>query len=53
VVVKVHVNASGVGSGAPVDQTTWQAVRFRSGRVVFLGWFRSEVEALEAVGLHE
>ena len=53
VVLKVHVSASAAGSGAPVDQTTWQAFRFREGKVVFVGWFRTESEALEAVGLRE
>jgi ketosteroid isomerase-like protein len=53
VVVKVRVNASAAGTGAPVDQTTWQAFRFREGKVVFIGWYRTEPEALEAVGLSE
>jgi hypothetical protein len=51
VVLKLHVNATAAGSGAPVDQATWQAVQVRRGKIVFLGWFRTEAEALEAVGL--
>jgi ketosteroid isomerase-like protein len=53
VVIKVRVKASAAGSGAPVDESTWQVVRFRDGKVVFVGWFRTEVEALEAAGLRE
>jgi ketosteroid isomerase-like protein len=53
VVLKLHVNATAGGSGAPVDQAMWQAVRVRRGKIVYLGWFRTEAEALAAVGLRE
>jgi ketosteroid isomerase-like protein len=53
VVMEVQVDARAVGSGAPVDQTTWQAARIRAGKLVFVGWFRTRAEALEAAGLRE
>ena len=34
VVVRLRVNARAVGSGVPIDQTTWQVVRFNAGRAV-------------------
>jgi hypothetical protein len=50
-VVAVHVTATAAASAAPVDQTVWQAFRFRGG--IFVAWFRTEDEALEAMGLSE
>ena len=52
-VIRLRVQANAVGSGTPVDQTTWQAVRFRDRKVVFVGWFRTQAEALAAAGLAE
>jgi ketosteroid isomerase-like protein len=49
-VVRVHVAASGVGSGVPIDLTDWQAVTVRDGRAASWAFFRTETEALEAVG---
>jgi ketosteroid isomerase-like protein len=52
-VVKVHVRASGVGSGVPSDLTDWQALTVRDGKAARWAFFRTESEALEAVGLAE
>ena len=43
----------GLDSGAPFEESVWQAVRWRHGRVVWWQNFRSEAEALEAAGLEE
>jgi hypothetical protein len=37
------------GSGAPVDQTYWLGARVRAAKIVFLGFFRTEDDALEVV----
>ncbi len=36
-----------------VEQTMWMAARLRDGRLGWWGFFRTEDEALEAVGLSE
>jgi len=53
--VLIHGSASGEGasSGLGVDVDFWQAVEIRHGRVVWLSAFRTEADALEAVGLRE
>jgi ketosteroid isomerase-like protein len=52
-VVKVHAGASGGGSGVPVNLTDWQALTVREGKAAWWAFFRTETEALEAVGLGE
>jgi ketosteroid isomerase-like protein len=37
--------------GGRVDQVVWQAATFRDGKLTWWAFFRSEEEALEAVGL--
>ena len=37
--------------GVALEQTTWQAMTMRHGRALWWAFFRSEREALEAVGL--
>jgi ketosteroid isomerase-like protein len=44
---------TGTLGGVPVAQTMWQAATTRDGRLRWWGFFRSEAEALEAVGLRE
>ena len=39
--------------GVEVHQTIWNVVRFRDGRAIWWEFFRTEEEALEAVGLSE
>jgi ketosteroid isomerase-like protein len=52
-VVKVHARASGVGSGVPIKLTDWQALTVRDGKAAWWAFFRTETEALEAVGRAE
>lgn len=49
VVMGLDVTATGVGSGAPVDQIYWLGARVRADRITFFGFFRTEEDALEAV----
>jgi ketosteroid isomerase-like protein len=51
VVVAFRVTATAARSGATVDQTYWHGVRLRNGKIVYFGFFRSEADALEAVGV--
>jgi ketosteroid isomerase-like protein len=46
-----RIRISGTMSGVPVEQTMWQAVKLRDGKARWWGNFRSEREALDAVGL--
>jgi ketosteroid isomerase-like protein len=48
-----RVRIAGTMSGVPVEQTVWQAVRLRDGKACWWANFRSEREALEAVGRSE
>ena len=49
----IHLRMSGTLGGAPLQQTMWQAVKVREGKVTWWALFRTEREALEAVGLSE
>ena len=53
--VLIHGRASGegAGSGLGVEVDFWQALELRDGRVVWLAAFRTEADALEAVGRRE
>lgn len=53
VVIRLDVEGAGALSGVPVEQTIWQVVRFSDVRVRWTRFFRTETEALEAVGLLE
>jgi ketosteroid isomerase-like protein len=44
---------SGAGSGVAVDEDFWQVTELREGLIVWYASFRTESEALEAVGLRE
>jgi ketosteroid isomerase-like protein len=48
-----HFRIAGVLSGVPLEQTMWQAVKLRGGKITWWATFRNEQEALEAVGLRE
>ncbi len=48
-----HLRMSGTLGGAPVQQTMWQALKFRERKATWWAFFRTEAEALEAVGLRE
>jgi ketosteroid isomerase-like protein len=48
-----HVRMAGTLGGVPVNLMMWLAARLRKGRVSWWSFFRTEREALEAVGLSE
>ena len=48
-----HFRMAGTLGSVPVEQTMWQAVVLRDGKAIWWAFFRSEREALEAVGLAE
>ncbi len=50
-VAKFHL--TGTLAGVPVAQTMWQAAKLRDGKLSWWAFFRTESEALEAVGLRE
>jgi ketosteroid isomerase-like protein len=52
-VAVVHFRAEGAVSHAPVEQRVWQVAEWRDGKVIWWQSFRTEAEALEAVGLRE
>jgi ketosteroid isomerase-like protein len=49
----LHFRMTGTLGSVPVEQTMWQAVALRDGKAIWWAFFRSEREALEAVGLAE
>ena len=46
-------HARGAASGAPIEQRLWLVVEWRNRRGIWWQTFRSEAEALKAVGLEE
>ena len=52
-VVKVRVRATSVAGGVPTDLTDWQALTLCDGKALWWAFFRTETEALTAVGLEE
>jgi ketosteroid isomerase-like protein len=50
---RIHLRGHGTGSDVPVEQPVWQVVKWRGGKCVSWDSYRSEAEALEAVGLSE
>jgi hypothetical protein len=48
-----YVRMTGTLSGVPVNLMMWLAARLREGRVNWWSFFRTEGEALEAVGPRE
>jgi len=53
VVAKVATAGRGVGSGAALDMTAWQIVRFRDRRAISMHGYPTEAQALEAMDLRE
>ena len=49
----VRFRGHGAGSETPFEMTLWNAAEWREGKVVWWGNYRTEAEALEAVGLRE
>lgn len=50
VLIHARAKARAAGSGIAIDDDFWQAAQVRDGLIVWYGSFRSEAEALEAVG---
>src|ERR671922_2824983 len=48
-----HVRMAGTLGGGPVNLTMWVAARLREDQVSWWSFFRTEREALEAVGVRE
>ena len=48
-----HFRMAGSLGSVPVEQTMWQTVKLRDGKVFWWAFFRTEGEALEAAGLSE
>jgi ketosteroid isomerase-like protein len=46
-----HFRMAGRLSGVPLEQMMWQGIRLRNGKVIWWAIFRTEREALDAVGL--
>jgi ketosteroid isomerase-like protein len=49
VVIALHVTATALGSGVPIDQMYWLGARVRAAKITFFGFFRTEEAAREAV----
>lgn len=49
-VSRVRFAGSGAGSEAPFEQVVWQLAEWRDGRIAWWRSFRTEAEALTAVG---
>ena len=48
-----HIRMDGTLGGIPLNLRMWLAARLRDGRVTSWSWYRTEQEALEALGLSE
>ena len=53
VVVLLHIQGQGRGSGAPLDERFGHVLTMRNGKAIRFAWFTNQTEALEAVGLKE
>jgi ketosteroid isomerase-like protein len=53
VIVRVHQDALGTGSGVPVEGDFWFVYTFGGGKIVRLDMFNAETEAREWAGLSE
>jgi ketosteroid isomerase-like protein len=49
----MHFRMSGTLGSVPVEQAMWQAVVLRNSKTIWWAFFRTEREAVEAVGLRE
>jgi len=47
----VRMRGHGAGGAAPVDMTIWRVARWRRQKCIWWGTFRTESDALEAMGL--
>jgi ketosteroid isomerase-like protein len=53
VVVLLHVQGQGRGSGVPLDQHFGHVLTMRNGKAIRFAWFTDQTAALEAAGLSE
>jgi ketosteroid isomerase-like protein len=53
VVVLLHVQGQGRGSGAPLDHRFGHVFTMRNDKAIRFAWFTNQSEALEAAGLSE
>jgi ketosteroid isomerase-like protein len=53
VVARVRAEGSGTGSGIVLERDFWEVADVRDGRVTSWAFFRTEQEALDAMGLSE
>lgn len=53
VVVLLHVQGQGRGSGVPLDQRFGHVLTMRNGKAIRFAWFTDPTQALQAVGLSE
>ena len=52
-VARVRTHGHGIASDAPMEETVWQVVEWRRGKVIWSRNVPSEADALEAAGLRE
>ena len=52
-VTALRTRGHGAGSDVPLDESVWQATRWRHGKCVWWRTFDTRAEALEAAGLSE
>jgi ketosteroid isomerase-like protein len=52
-IAELRTRGHGAGSDLPIEQTLWHVSEGRDGKSVWWSSFRTEAEALEAVGLSE
>jgi hypothetical protein len=53
IIAAVRISGQGAASGVPVAHTFWQIARFRQGRLVWIRFYGTRQEALQAAGLRE
>jgi ketosteroid isomerase-like protein len=53
VVVAVRISGRAVESGITLEETGWQVIEFRDGKIVRIHGYSTEAEALDAVGVRE
>jgi ketosteroid isomerase-like protein len=53
VLSRVRAEGRGTGSGIPLERDIWHLAEIRGGRMTSSAFFRTEREALEAVGLRD
>ena len=52
-IASLRMRGHGAGGAVPVDMTIWRVSRWRDGKCTWWGSFRSEEDALDAIGLSQ